>query len=117
MSCKYELCKDWSWDGCGWAGVHDYSGSYSKLPIWSCNGGCCNGVTSYSTRGDCEDTQLIAYEKPNYSGFSQPMRGHNKRVDRIWKPGCNEDWWASIKETKIPKFYKAVNDMSIFVRL
>ena len=103
MSCKYELCKDWSWDGCPWSGVHDYSGSKSNLPVWSCNGRCCNGVTSYSTRGDCEDTQLIAYEKPNYSGFSQPMRGHNKRVNRVAKPGCNEDWWASIKETKIPK--------------
>ena len=117
MSCKYELCKDWSWDGCGWGGVHNFSGSIPNI-VWSCNGGCCNGVTSYSTRsetqsgvrvgsknggGECEDTQLIAYEKPNYTGHSQPMRGQNQRINRIAKPGCSEDWWSSIKETKIPK--------------
>jgi hypothetical protein len=117
MSCKYELCKDWSWDGCGWGGVHNFSGSIPNI-VWSCNGGCCNGVTSYSTRsetqsgvrvgsknggGECEDTQLIAYEKPNYTGHSQPMRGQNRRINRISKPGCGEDWWSSIKETKIPK--------------
>jgi hypothetical protein len=105
MSCKYELCKDWSWNGCGWAGVHDFSGSIDGI-VWTCNGGCCNGVTSYSTHGDrdaCENTQLIAYEKPGYKGHSQPMRGYNKRVDREWKSGCNDDWWSSIKETKIPR--------------
>jgi hypothetical protein len=105
MSCKYELCKDWSWNGCGWPGVHDFSGSIDGI-VWTCNGGCCNGVTSYRTHGDrdaCENTQLIAYEKPGYKGHSQPMRGYNKRVDREWKSGCNDDWWSSIKETKIPR--------------
>jgi hypothetical protein len=105
MSCKYELCKDWSWDGCGWGGVHNFSGSIDGI-VWSCGGGCCNGVTSYSTHGDkeaCENTQLIAYEKPGYTGHSQPMRGYKQRINRIAKPGCGEDWWASIKETKIPK--------------
>ena len=115
--CKYELCKDWSWDGCGWHGVHNFSGSIPNI-VWSCNGGCCNGVTSYSTRsetdsggrvgnkqggGECEDTELIAYERPNYRGHSQAMRGHWQRIDRIAKSGCGEDWWASIRERKIPK--------------
>jgi hypothetical protein len=115
--CLYELCKDWSWDGCGWHGVHNFKGSIPNI-VWSCGGGCCNGVTSYSTRsettsgkhvggkdggGKCEDTQLIAYQKPHYKGHSQPMRGHWQRIDRKAKSGCGEDWWASIKETKIPK--------------
>ena len=116
--CKYELCKDWHYNGCGWHGVHDFSGSIPNI-VWSCNGGCCNGVTSYSTRsetdsgqrvgnkqggGECENTELIAYEKPHYKGHSQPMRGHYRRIDRIAKSGCREDWWASIRERKIPQW-------------
>jgi len=31
------------------------------------------------------------------------MRGHNQRIDRIAKSGCGEDWWASIRERKIPR--------------
>ena len=101
--CKYELCKDWAHDGCPWGGVHDFTGSNSNI-VWSCGGGCCNGVSSYSTRGSgCTDTELIAYEKPYYRGHSQAMRGYNKRIDREGKPGCGDDWWASIRERKIPR--------------
>ena len=107
--CKYELCKDWAHDGCGWPGVHDFTGSIRKLgangnPAWGCGGGCCNGTSSYSTRGSgCTDTELIAYEKPYYWGHSQVMRGHNQRVDREGKPGCRDDWWGSIRKRDIPR--------------
>ena len=31
------------------------------------------------------------------------MRGHWQRINRKSKSGCGDDWWSSIKETKIPK--------------
>jgi len=120
--CKYELCKDWANNGCGWPGVHDFTGSIPNIgqngnAAWGCGGGCCNGTSSYSTRsegrwgvrvgnkqggGECDNTELIAYEKPNYRGHSQVMRGHYERINREGKPGCHDDWWASIRERKIP---------------